>query len=676
MSLSRYKQKRTFTETPEPAGKEHKGKGELSFVIQKHHASHLHYDFRLEMEGVLKSWAVPKGPSVNPEDKRLAMMVEDHPYEYRTFEGTIPKGNYGAGTVIIWDEGTYVPSEFPKASRAEQQKALLAALHKGNLKIILKGKKLKGEFVLVKSNRADMENGWLLIKTTDKYASDKDITLKDKSVVSKKNLEQVAATSTKVWHSNRDASGKVKKTTIQKKVKAEKISTGDLSWKTLVKENGEKKSFPEQLSPMLATLIDQPFERTGWIFEIKWDGYRAIGYVKKGKAELLSRNQLSYSSKFKPIAESIKDIPVDLVMDGEIVAINEREEVSFQQLQQWQKTGKGMLVYYVFDLLWIEGFSIMHWPLIERKKLLQQVLPDDPHIQYSDHIEERGTDFFELASEKGLEGIMAKDGTSEYLPGVRTANWLKIKTSMRQEAVITGFTKGRGGRKHFGALVLGIYQDGKLQYIGHTGSGFDEAALGKIYQKLEPLVTETCPFEKVPKTKMPVTWVKPKLVCEVKFQEWTRDNSMRHPIFMGLRSDKKPSEVTREQELPLEELVNKPKKSTRETPIPNKKRLAGNRPPVNNGTEFYSIYLIIGFWEYRRKTTKKLFPLLFYSLYSLTFANSLKGELMSSRRNYDIAFVGLKPGIHEFEYEIDDKFFAEYQTAGFQELHSPCKIIP
>ncbi|HSB92826.1 MAG TPA: non-homologous end-joining DNA ligase [Flavitalea sp.] len=560
MSLSKYKEKRSFNATPEPEGQEHEGQGELRFVIQKHQASHLHYDFRLEMEGVLKSWAVPKGPSMRPEDKRLAMMVEDHPYEYRTFEGIIPKGNYGAGTVIIWDEGTYVPADLPKSTRTEQHKALLSALHKGNLKFILKGKKLKGEFVLVKSHRADMENGWLLIKTSDKYASDDDITLKDKSVVSKKNLEQVAATSTKEWQSNRDASGKNKKPA-HKKARAQNVSENTFEWKEELTKKGEKKPFPEQLSPMLATLTDKAFDKAGWIYEIKWDGYRAVGYVKKGKAELLSRNQLSYSSKFKPIAESLKEIPLDLVLDGEIVAINEHEQVSFQQLQQWQKTGKGMLVYYVFDLLWIEGYSIMHWPLTARKKLLQQVLPDDPHIQYSDHIEERGTEFFDLASDQGLEGIMAKDGNSEYIKGARTTNWLKIKTSMRQEAVITGFTEGRGSRKHFGALVLGIYDKGKLEYIGHTGSGFDESALGMIYQKLESLVTDTCPFEKVPKTKMPVTWVKPKLVCEVKFQEWTRDNSMRHPIFMGLRSDKKPTEVTREQQLPVTAVVKKPKKT-------------------------------------------------------------------------------------------------------------------
>jgi len=565
MSLSKYKEKRSFNDTPEPEGEEHKGKGELRFVIQKHQASHLHYDFRLEMEGVLKSWAVPKGPSMNPADKRLAMMVEDHPYEYRTFEGTIPKGNYGAGTVIIWDEGTYIPADLPKASRTEQHNALLSNLHKGNLKFILKGKKLKGEFVLVKSHRPDMENGWLLIKTNDKYASEEDISLKDKSVVSKKNLDQVASTSTNEWHSNRDASGKEKKTTVTTKATALPTPT-DTSWKKKVEEKGQKKASPRELTPMLATLTDKPFDKAGWIYEIKWDGYRAVAYITKGKVELRSRNQLSYSSKFRPVADSLKDIPVDLVLDGEIVALDQDERVSFQQLQQWQKTGKGMLVYYVFDLLWIGGYSIMHWPLLERKEILQQVLPDDPHIHYSDHIEERGMEFFQLASEQGLEGIMAKDGNSEYLPGVRTVNWLKIKTSLRQEAIIAGFTEGRGSRKHFGALVLGIYLDGKLQYIGHTGSGFDEMALHTIYEKLEPLITDTCPFEKIPKTKMPVTWIKPKLICEVKFQEWTRDNSMRHPIFMGLRSDKKPTEVTREQERPVQDLVLKPKTAAARKP--------------------------------------------------------------------------------------------------------------
>lgn len=567
MSLSKYKEKRSFDDTPEPEGTEHRGKGELSFVIQKHHASHLHYDFRLEMEGVLKSWAVPKGPSMNPADKRLAMMVEDHPFEYRNFEGIIPKGNYGAGTVIIWDQGTYVPADMPGTSRQEQHKALMTALQKGNLKIILKGKKLKGEFVLVKSHRPDMENGWLLIKTNDKYATDKDISEKDKSVVSGKNLDQVAASSTHEWHSNRDASGKEKKPKKEKSVSATTASTSNQdNWEKLLKANGKKTPFPEQVSPMLATLTDKPFDKPDWIYEIKWDGYRAVGYLHKGKADIVSRNQLSYAAKFRPVVEALKEAPMDMVIDGEIVAMDEQDQVSFQQLQQWQKTGKGSLAYYVFDLLWIAGYSIMHWPLVDRKKLLEQVLPDHPMVRYSDHIVERGTEFYQLAADKGLEGIMAKDGNSTYLPGNRTANWLKIKTSRRQEAVIAGYTEGRGSRKHFGALVLGIYEGNKFQYIGHTGSGFDEARLKDIYEQLKPLTTDDCPFDPKPKTRMPVTWVKPKLVCEVKFQEWTRDNSMRHPIFMGLRSDKKPTEVMREKEVAAVSVSEKPAARKRKTP--------------------------------------------------------------------------------------------------------------
>ncbi len=569
MGLTKYKEKRSFDQTPEPKGKVHKAKGKLRFVVQKHHASHLHYDFRLEMEGVLKSWAVPKGPSMNPSDKRLAMMVEDHPYDYRDFEGIIPKGNYGAGTVIVWDEGTYELAKELPGQKGE--KGLLAQLHQGNLHIIMNGQKLKGEFVLVKSHREDMENGWLLIKVKDEYATKKDITKEDRSVQSGKTLEEVKATSNNEWESNRkkengkgNTKNEIQNTKKERqKTKNEIRNTTDeiqnaegKSKKDLIailKKKGKKQAMPASIKPMLATLTDEPFDDDNWIFEVKWDGYRAIANIKGGAVSLYSRNLLSFNTKFKPITDALKAVEYNVILDGEIIALNDKGDVDFQQLQAWQKTGEGTLVYYVFDLVWLEGYSVTELPLLERKELLQQILPQHDAIKYSDHIESRGKDFFEVAGTKGLEGIMAKEKNSTYLINNRSKNWLKIKTNQRQEAVIAGYTEGRGGRKHFGSLILGIYENGKLQYIGHTGSGFNDKSLAELHKKLEKIGTETCPFEKKPKTQMPARWVKPELVCEVKFQEWTRDGSMRHPIFMGLRQDKKAKEVSREKEVPVEE---------------------------------------------------------------------------------------------------------------------------
>ncbi len=542
MSLSEYKKKRTFTDTPEPEGKVHKATSSLRFVVQKHAASHLHYDFRLEMEGVLKSWAVPKGPSMNPKDKRLAMMVEDHPFEYRTFEGIIPAGNYGAGTVIVWDEGTYQPID--KSGKKITEKELLHQLHKGNFHFIMKGKKLRGEFTLVHIQRDNMENGWLLMKIKDDYASTDDITKKDKSVQSNMTLEQVAKNSDRKWISNRNKNGESGKENgeVQESAEVQKIDT-----KAILNKKGKKAARPTKVKPMLATLTDVAFDDPGWIYEIKFDGYRAIADLRKGKVDLYSRNLLSFNTKFKPIYEALQLWQVNAVVDGEIIALNDKGKIDFQQLQAFQKTGEGTLIYYVFDILWLDGKDLRELTLLERKEILKQIMLDNEAIRYSDHVEEKGTEFYKLAEEEGLEGIMAKRSDSTYLTNNRSNSWLKIKTSMRQEAIICGFTKGRGSRKYFGSLILGIYENKELRFIGQTGSGFDEKLLSSIYKELEKRIVEECPFKTKPKTTQPATWIKPELICEVKFQEWTREGSMRHPIFQGIREDKKAKEVGREE---------------------------------------------------------------------------------------------------------------------------------
>jgi bifunctional non-homologous end joining protein LigD len=571
MSLSLYKRKRHFDKTPEPEGKEKSSKGFLRFVIQKHDASHLHYDFRLEMQGVLKSWAVPKGPSLNPSDKRLAMMVEDHPYDYRTFEGIIPAGEYGGGTVIVWDEGTYEPMEGEGLNKKEQEKLLLKQLYSGNLKIRMHGKKIKGDYALFQM-KARGERSWILVKKNDEFASEEDITEKDKSVTSGKTLVQVAeANGTTVNHPDAD----IKKTSSKRKpVQLLGEQDTEASTKSGTKKSAKqaptgkpgrakpkpakdvlgesfplahKSAMPKDIVPMLATLVDEAFDSDDWIYEIKWDGYRAVAYCDGKNVDLVSRNLTSFTEKYHTVTDAFKQLGLKAVFDGEIVAVDERGMAVFQSLQNWQNTPV-RLQYFIFDILWLDGYDLTKIPLLERKRILKEILPaDDEVLKYSDHVLGSGKEFFQVAVEKGLEGIMAKKANSIYQINKRTEDWVKIKVNQRQEVVIAGFTQPRNTRKFFGSLLLGLYDGDELVYIGHTGSGFNTKSLEQIYKKLQPLVTKECPFEKCPKGNMPVTWVKPKLVCEIKFAEWTKDRIARQPIFMGLRVDKKPKDVSFEK---------------------------------------------------------------------------------------------------------------------------------
>ncbi|MBW3538501.1 DNA ligase D [Candidatus Parcubacteria bacterium] len=556
MALEKYKQKRRFNETPEPKGDRHDGTGPLRFVVQKHQASRLHYDFRLELDGVLKSWAVPKGPSLNPEDKRLAMMVEDHPYDYRTFEGIIPQGNYGGGTVMVWDEGNYhavrdakTGDRKPKpdrpatgpTSRQDSERLLKHGLHAGNLKFILDGHKLKGEFALIKLKNAE-DNAWLLMKKDDQWADPKrDVTKQDRSAVTGRTMPEIADQSEaqgNVWRSS-DSSTPDDKISPDQNLPAEALS------------GAPKAEMPRDVKPMLATLTDQPFDREGWLFEVKWDGYRAIAEVDQGKVKLYSRNLQPFNQKFPPVVAALRGLSHDAVLDGEVVALDEDGKPRFQLLQNWAKgvgsqADRGVLVYYAFDLIWLGGHDLTGLALIRRKQLLAQILPVSPHLKISDHITERGKDFFEAARGQDLEGVMAKDAQSTYRPGVRTKSWLKVKTHRRQKAVVGGFTEPRGSRQGLGAVVLGVYQDDKLVYIGHTGGGFTDQSLAQMKRRLKPLIRQTSPFSASFKTNAPVTWVEPRVVVEVSFAEWTGDGHMRQPILVGVREDKDPRQVRRE----------------------------------------------------------------------------------------------------------------------------------
>ena len=587
MSLSKYKEKRNFKESPEPTGGRPDSE-RLRFVIQKHDATRLHYDFRLEMDGVLKSWAVPKGPSTDPSVKRLAMMVEDHPYDYRNFEGIIPSG-YGAGTVIVWDEGFYDPAGSEDKDKKTQTKELLAGLKSGKLHFNLYGKKLKGEYALVKVHGRG-ENGWLLFKVKDKYAAKEDITLKDKSVVSKKTLEQIEKTTKNFYKSD-----KVKKTVSKKEIELSKRKDVRAASEKIKKDTGKKKSaalkaskkkaskrddseakeflaqapkgkFNSAIRPMLATLVDKPFDSEGWMYEVKWDGYRALALMNKGKVELKSRNDKSFNEKFYPVTAALAEWNINAIVDGEIVVLNEQGISNFGALQNWRSEADGELCYYVFDILWLEGKDLTGLSLRDRKAILKSVVPEEGIIRISDAFEESGTDFFEAAKRIGLEGIIAKKAVSTYHPGDRTTDWLKIKANKRQEMVIGGYTKNDDSSKAFSSLLVGVFEKGELVYTGKVGTGFNQKAQKEMLQKFKPLIIKSSPFTEAPDINKPsrfrpnppnatATWLKPELVCEVSFAEMTTDGVMRHPSFEGMRIDKKAKDVVREKPKPVSKAV-------------------------------------------------------------------------------------------------------------------------
>lgn len=510
MGLREYLRKRTFNKTPEPKGSSDKKDGRLRFVVQKHDATRLHYDFRLELDGVLKSWAVPKGPSLNPEDHHLAVQTEDHPYDYRNFEGVIPEGNYGAGNVIVWDEGWYEA----RKDTPDSEKTLRAELKKGHLTFVLHGSKLRGEFALIKMHDADDEKAWLLVKKDDEYAEKTDVLNHGESVKTHRSIESVAGI------------------------------PATASYPKVAK--------PWMVKPMLCTLVDEPFSRENWLFEIKWDGYRAIGSKKGRDVELYSRNQKDFS-KYKPVAEALRQLDHDVVVDGEIVMVDKAGVSHFESLQNYARRGESdwhqeeFLQYQIFDILWCDGHDVRTMPLVERKALLKSVIPKDDVLKYSDHIETNGMGLFKEMRRQGLEGMVAKRADSPYRENARGEDWLKVKTHLRQEVVIGGYTEPRGGRKYIGALIVGLYKNGEFVYVGHSGGGIPDDQRRTLLEKLSRLERKSSPFVKEPKPNAPVHWVKPELICEMSFTEWTSEGYMRHPVFEGMRVDKKPTDVHQEK---------------------------------------------------------------------------------------------------------------------------------
>ncbi|GAB3907148.1 DNA ligase D [Mucilaginibacter boryungensis] len=581
MGLKEYVKKRDFEKTTEPKAGRSKDKDHLMFVIQKHDASRLHYDFRLEMDGVLKSWAVPKGPSTDPKTKRLAMMVEDHPFDYRNFEGIIPKGEYGGGTVIVWDEGTYEPIEEIKGKKA-QEKHLLKQLHEGSLKIKLHGEKLEGEYALVKTHGMG-ETGWLLIKHKDEFASEKDITKKDKSILSGKTIETMEKTSEKVWqHGHEEDVEKGAKTSKKKslekqaeEVVGENVAAGvvdtDIIDVDAILRSAPKSAFPKNIKPMKATLVDEPFDDPNWLYEVKWDGYRAIAHINNTGAELISRNNIPFD-KYYPINKLLNDWKINAVIDGEILVLNDKGVSDFGALQNWRSEADGNLIYYVFDILWYEGKNLMSLPLNQRLAILKKVLPvGDDRIRQSKTFAASGIEFFNAAEKIGLEGIIAKKADSVYTSDLRSKEWLKIKVKRRQEVVIAGFTKNEGTAKAFSALILGVYDGKTLKYVGKVGTGFSDKLQKEMMAEFKPLITDKSPFDVEPDVDKPSrfrpqrlgakpTWLKPELVGEVNFAEVTSEGIFRQASFKGLRMDKKAKEVILETPKDTEETVEEVEK--------------------------------------------------------------------------------------------------------------------
>ncbi|MDG5813833.1 DNA ligase D [Chitinispirillales bacterium ANBcel5] len=522
MSLNNYNRKRIFTNSPEPPPLHHNSVvSPFRFVIQKHRATRLHYDLRLEHKGVLKSWAVPRGPALNPESKRFAVMVEDHPLEYRHFEGIIPEGNYGAGEVIIWDEGSF--SVNGCKDRKECENYFEKGLQKGHIQFELSGKKLKGLFHLIKTHGKE-EKAWLLIKGKDSFSSNRDILLEEQSVRSDMTIGQLK--------------------------KAANLSLHRVDQTKLVSllRDAPQKSFSGPLKPMKATLVNTIFDRQGWYFEIKWDGYRAIAECLGGEVKLYSRNGNSFNELFTPVVKELNSLDFDAVFDGEIVIVDENGKSDFGMLQNYRTTGKGILVYYIFDLIYYKGYDLTGLALHSRKEMLQTIFPSNSnHLKYSKHIETNGKALYKAAQEHQLEGVMAKDSAAPYTPGIRSRLWQKVKIVKQQDMIIGGFTEPAGGRKGLGALILGVYDEGKLKYTGHVGSGFSDKMLGDLRHTLEGKKIEACPFFKTPCKDTNATWVKPELVCVVRFSEWTSDGFMRHPVFLGLREDISPEQTIEEK---------------------------------------------------------------------------------------------------------------------------------
>lgn len=523
--LSEYSAKRRFDATPEPPPVAvEAGSGPLLFVVQQHKARALHYDFRLECDGVLKSWAVPKGPSLNPAEKRLAVFVEDHPYDYASFEGVIPPGQYGSGEVIVWDCGVYSPDEGGTSfhDRIEAERRVREGIAAGKLSIQLRGEKLKGSFALV---RTKDPKTWLLIKHKDRFVTTADVTAQQRSV-----LSGYSVTDLKVAPVHRMPAARLA-------------------------PNGELSAMPSKLQPMLAEIGDSPMQHPDWMWEPKLDGYRALAFVDGNGVRIRSRRGLELAGTFPRLAAALREqAEAGLILDGELVAFDAAGKPSFNALQnRFQLKGEREIaaadrasptLFYAFDLLHFEGIDLRTTPWRDRRRYLAQCLLPSPLIHLV-HADGDGVALQAAALASGFEGVVGKHKDSVYEAGRRSPAWLKIKPTHSAEFVIGGYTRGKGARAKLGSLLIGYWDKGKLRHASHVGSGFDERSLRQVLARLEPLHSDQCPFVETPLVNGPVTWVKPELVAEVNYQQWTEDGSLRAPTFVRLRDDIDPRTVKR-----------------------------------------------------------------------------------------------------------------------------------
>ena len=578
--IDEYNRKRDFVRTPEPRGtaKQSRVDNKGRFVVQKHDATRLHYDFRLEdtKEGVLKSWAVPKGISLDPKVKRLAILVEDHPIDYLLFEGIIPEGSYGAGTVIVWDTGTY-----------ETEEDISEQFKRGKITFSLFGQKLSGKFKLIKiRSREEEENQWLLMKLADGLESEEDLTInRPESVLTRRTNDDLEI------GSNEDKTDRSRtineKNIIKKQVNETQITPASNIGNVTAKQ--QKDEFPARVKPMLSTLVDKPFNNKDWVFEVKWDGVRSILFLhkKKGILDMQSRNGKSITHRYPELVKSLSfstpssssssviNCKESVVLDGEIVVLDKKKGIpSFQShqrrmnvdyIKEIENLSKEIpATYYFFDILYLDGINLQGLPFLERRKILSDVIAkENARIKISHFIEENGKEVFDKTKSMGLEGLVAKHKSSVYKQGIRSRDWLKIKHIKTQDCVVIGYTRGEGNREsYFGSLLLAIYDPNtdKLRFVGHTGSGFDFVQLDKVYTRLKAMKVEKCPIDYVPYTNRDPTWIRPELVAEVKFSDWTDEKILRAPIFLRFREDKAPKDCLIEGERPTEKVLEKPVK--------------------------------------------------------------------------------------------------------------------
>jgi bifunctional non-homologous end joining protein LigD len=520
-SLKSYREKRNFDLTPEPAAGGEPNEEQRAFVVQKHWATRLHYDFRLELDGTMKSWAVPKGPSFDPADKRMAMPTEDHPISYNRFEGTIPPGNYGAGKVIIWDKGVWVPLEDPREGYRE-----------GKLKFELRGHKLHGRWTLVrmKGRGNGRQDPWLLIKERDEHAREAQTYIVVDEMPD--SVQDLADRPTTPLHAAVPAATAVR-------------ADGP-------PEGARRADLPEKLQPELATLVDEPPRGPdNWIFEIKFDGYRMLTRAQDGEVRLVTRNGNDWTPKLPALARALQSMALpDGWYDGEIIMPGDRVPADFQALQgAFDNSRTGDIVYYLFDIPFCAGYDLREVPLLERRAVLERVVAHKPHekVRFSAVFDARPEEVLASACQLGLEGVIAKRRDSPYLTR-RSSDWVKLKCGLRQEFVIGGYTDPKGSRTGIGSLLLGVHdRDGQLRYSGNVGTGFSEQTLRELRQKLDALAADKSPFAAGAAIPGGAHWVRPELVCEVAFGEWTRDDRIRHSVFHGLRDDKPPGSIVREE---------------------------------------------------------------------------------------------------------------------------------